>query len=220
MLYCPNCKIQVSGAPRRCPLCQGDLTGKPQPDQALFPPAAPQREDSHFFRWMAFFAIAAAVVCVAVNLMVPSHAWWSLFVVAGIGCACVSVWVGVLKKANLLKNIIWQLLIVSVCAVLWDAFTHWHGWSIEYVFPITCLVAMIAMAVVARVTRTPASEYLIYLVLDAFFGVIPVIFLLTGILKVTYPSVICVGGSVISILALLCFQGENMRRELHKKLHL
>ena len=139
---------------------------------------------------------------------------------AGIGCACVSVWVGVLKKANLLKNIIWQLLIVSVCAVLWDAFTHWHGWSIEYVFPITCLVAMIAMAVVARVTHTPASEYLIYLVLDALFGVIPVIFLLTGILKVTYPSVICVGGSVISVLALLCFQGENMRRELHKKLHL
>lgn len=91
--------------------------------------------------------------------MAPSHAWWSLFVVAGIGCAYVSVWVGVLKKANLLKNIIWQLLIVSVCAVLWDAFTHWHGWSIEYVFPITCLVAMIAMAVVAMgyPVRRPAS---------------------------------------------------------------
>ena len=30
MLYCGKCKVHVTGTPRRCPLCQGELTGAPE----------------------------------------------------------------------------------------------------------------------------------------------------------------------------------------------
>ena len=47
---------------------------------------------------------------------------------------------GYLKRYNLLKNAMWQLLIVSIGSILWDIFTGWHRWSVDLVLPLVCLI--------------------------------------------------------------------------------
>lgn len=39
------------------------------------------------------------------------------------------------KRYNLLKNAMWQLIIVTVGCIIWDWLTRWHGWSIDFVLP-------------------------------------------------------------------------------------
>ena len=56
--------------------------------------------------------------------------------------------------------------------------------------------------------------------IDALFGIVPLLFLLLGWLRVFYPSVICVAVSLLSLCALLLFEGERMRMEVKKRLHL
>ena len=35
--------------------------------------------------------------------------------------------VGFFKRYNLLKNAMWQLIIVTVGCIIWDWLTRWHG---------------------------------------------------------------------------------------------
>lgn len=221
MQYCEKCKASIRGRREYCPLCQGPLTGEGSEEREAFPLMSAPRHPYHlFFRIMVFLSVASVVVCLAINAMFPGSGKWSLFVAAGMGCMWLSLIIAVQKRGNIPKNIIWQAAVVSVLCVLWDWFTGRHGWSIDYVLPILFVFAMMTMAVIARILRLKIEDYLIYLVIDALYGIIPVAFWLLGWLKVVYPSLICAAVSLVSLTALLAFEGENMREEIKKRLHL
>ena len=75
--------------------------------------------------------------------------------------------IGFVKRYNLMKNATWQLIIVSVGCILWDVFTGWHGWSVDYVLPAVCMVILLSMFIITKVQRNTAREYMIYFVMAA-----------------------------------------------------
>ena len=145
---------------------------------------------------------------------------WCWFVIGGVVCAWITASVGIVKRRNVLKNISWQVVLVSLLAVGWDYCTTWRGWSLDYAIPGICFAAMVAMTFFSKLTKLPVEEYLVYLILCALYSLLPLIFLLTGSLRVVYPSAICVALSVISAAAILIFEWQNAREELRKKFHL
>lgn len=221
MKFCIKCGTSVTGHRKTCPLCQGPLTGEAEPGGEVFPviPGVYQQHDL-FFRILMFASIAAGIIALAVNLMLPASGWWSLFVLLGIACAWVSTALAVRKRHNIAKGMMYEVAAASVLSVLWDWVTGWHGWSIDYVIPCTCLAVMACLAVLYRVLNIPVRDYLIYFTLNAVFGIIPIIFYFTGRLIVIYPSLICTAVSLISLVALVIFQGEAMRAELKRRLHI
>jgi hypothetical protein len=90
----------------------------------------------------------------------------------------------------------------------------------DFVIPIACVVAMVVMAATAKIMRLAVRNFIIYFLLDGIFGIIPVLFIAFHLLRVIYPSIICVTVSLISISALALFEGENMKEELNKKMHI
>lgn len=219
MKYCKSCKASVQGMPTRCPLCQGALEGDGTPSP--FPPLHPApRARTLFLRLLVFVSVAAAVICVLVNWMLPHTGAWSLFVVAGIACLWLSLGVAIRKRRSLLKNITWQAVLLSALAVVWDICTHWHGWSVNFVVPCIFLATMLLTPLLARLLRMPSNAYLVYFCLVFSFGLIPVAFLLTGLVTVPLPSFLSVGCSALSLLALCVFGGRAMLQELHRRFHL
>ena len=72
----------------------------------------------------------------------------------------------------------WQLVIAAVAGVLWDVFTGWRGWSVDYLLPLAALAVICSMWVITAVQKLEVAEYMIYLLeAGAFGGVIPVILL-------------------------------------------
>ena len=112
MKYCAKCKVTVTGAGTRCPLCQGGLQENGEPDVrgAIFP-NIPDTLHKHslFFRILILVSVAAVVICGVINLILPEHGWWSLFVFAGL----LSLWADFAmlyrKRRNPAKNILWQV---------------------------------------------------------------------------------------------------------------
>lgn len=219
MLNCGRCKVNIDGDKIVCPLCQGELTGIATQDSYPDLPK-PKYGKNFLLRLISFVAVAIIIVSLALNLMVRSDVWWSLFVIGGVASAWITATVGISYRRKLFTKITWQLVIVSVFAVIWDVSTLWRGWSIDYVIPISCLVSMLSMVILSKIMKIPAREYLIYLVLDAVYGVTPIIFYFTGVLGVVYPSLICVTCSLISIFAILFFQGKSIRAEITRRFHL
>lgn len=221
MRYCNSCKVTVTGARERCPLCQNLLSGEPEPETEVFPQLkAPRYSRMLLYKLVHLAAITAMVVCLAVNWMFPGPGWWSLFACAGILSAWVTTVVGISQRRNIIKNITWQLFLISALTVVMDSVTGWRGWSLDYVLPCLCVAAMASMLVLSLAMHLPSNEYLVNLILAAVYGILPIIFLLTDLVNIVYPSVICVALSVILVASLWIFEGKSMRRELKKKFHL
>lgn len=220
MLFCDKCKIYLAGDYGQCPLCQADLTGTPETVGTELPKIPPPSNRNHLLlRLIAFATVAAAAICVAVNLSVGGD-WWSAFVIAGIASLWLIFGVSVKKRGNLSKSILWQVLVVSLLALAWDLWTGFHGWSIDYVLPILCTCSLIAMSVTAKITRLRVEDYILYLVLDSLWGLLTLALVLSGALRVVYPSAVCVAASIIFLAALLLFEGRALRDELIRRLHL
>ena len=139
---------------------------------------------------------------------------------AGVFCMWLLVIVGYRKRRNLLKNGMWQLLIVTAAAFLWDHFTGYQGWSLDFVLPFASLTIQAAMFVIARVCRMETEEYLFYLVQAAAVGCIPAVLYLAGAVTIQYPSVLCGGISVLILLGIAFFRRRELLQEIRKKFRL
>ena len=221
MPYCDKCRVEVPGDRRRCPLCQGQLPPGGDPQAEVFPVVPTVYRQHHLvIRIFIFLSIAAGVICVACNFLFTPHRWWSVLVLAGIGCMWVSVSSAVRRRHNLPKNILRQLFWLSMISLLWDFLTRWRGWSVTYAIPGFCVIAMLCLLLLARILHMKSEDFLVYMILDGLFGIIPLAFILFGWAKVSYPSVICIVASVLSFTALFSFAGRKTQAELQKRLHM
>lgn len=186
------------------------------PEKEAPQPAAGKR----FLQWFTFSCLVIAVICGMLNGILTPQVHWSLFVLGGTFCTWSVVMIAYFKRRNLLKNGMWQLLIVTGVCMIWDLATGWKGWSVNYVLPLLSLVVLLSMAVLAKLRKLVLAEYLFYLVMASTYGMIPMLLLLTGVSFVRYPSVICSGISFLFLAALIIFRHKELSQELHKKFHI
>ncbi len=221
MQNCDNCKVYLKGNHKVCPLCGGIIQDNEEVSEEVFPyiPTIYQ-EFNIYIRTLILISIAVMVISFAVNLMFTEESRWSLLVAAGVLCMWISLFFIIRKKNNIPKTILWQVALIVVLSILWDFSMGWIGWSIDYILPTVCVGAMIVMAISAKLLKIGTRDLIIYFFVDGIFGFIPIIFLLFGGLHVLYPSVICVAASAISISAMIIYEGENMKVELNKRMHI
>ncbi len=221
MQNCIHCKVRIKGEHIVCPLCAGILEDKGNPKEDVYPhiPTIYQ-EFNMFIRILILVSIIGVVASIAVNMIFTKESFWSLLVAAGVMSMWISLFFIIRNRNNIAKTILWQVGIISVLSVIWDRSMGWYNWSIDYVIPTVCVLAMIVMAVGAKILKIGVRDLIIYLLIDAIFGFIPAIFILFGWVNVLFPSVICVAVSIISLSALILFEGDNMKAELNKRMHI
>lgn len=210
----------MAGDAQRCPLCQNRLKG--DPGEAVFPSLSPKewKKQRMALRILMFVSFAVAVVCLTIDALLPESHRWPWYVAGAVACMWFCLANALLRRHNIPKNVLWLVVWLSVIAVLWDAFTGWRGWSVDYVIPALCVTAMVVVAAVSKAMGRKLAEYMVYLIIDSLFGVVPLVFLLLGWVRVRYPSILCAAGSVLSLGALWAFQGAAMVEEVNKRLHL
>ena len=179
-----------------------------------------QKEDRKVMQTFSFLCIVVAVVCGMLNYLTLETLNWFWFAAAGCFCGWLVVFVAYAKRRNILKNEAWQLLIITILCILWDHFTGWRGWSLDFVFPFGSLAVLGSVPVIARVNHLESEEYLYYFMQAAMIGCVPLILLWTGLVHYKIPSVVCVGISFLVLAGLFIFQKKDMTREFHKKLRM
>jgi len=213
--------VSITGSFEKCPLCQNTLIGESQNEYETFPfvPLAKYKHNM-LYRLLQLGSAAIVIASFVINWMLPHAGLWSLFVVAGVVCVWISLITAIRKRHNILKNLSYQVVIVSVLSVLWDVFTGWHGWSVDFVIPIAFVSVMAATAVLSRILKMYTDTHIIYSFLLIVYGIIPMIFVLSGLSEIILPSLVCVACSLFSFAALLIYEGRDMKEELKRRLHL
>lgn len=217
MKNCPSCKLMIRGRRSRCPLCQNALEGEGTPSP--FPIIDTPRSRTFFVRLLVFATIASAIICVIINLALPSTGFWSIFVVAGVACMWLSLSIALRKRRDLLKNIAWQAIVISTLAIVWDVGTHWRAWSVNFVVPSIFIITMLLTPLLAKLLKMPRHSFIAYFALVFAFGLIPSAFLVFRLVTVPLPSLLSVGLSGVSLLALAVFGGRVIVDELRRRFH-
>ncbi|AHF10812.1 MULTISPECIES: DUF6320 domain-containing protein [Dehalobacter] len=222
MQYCSHCQVRIRGNKRNCPLCGNILPGHDgaYDQQEIYPVVPPFYERHLALRIMIFASVVALVVSFMVYALFPSSINWPVFALFGLISMWLSLIIVIKKRHHITKNIMWQVTILSFLSVIWDWGTGWRGWSLDFVVPILFVSAMFVLYVTAKIMKLRARDYITYFLLDGLLGIIPVIFLLFDWIHVLYPSVISVAVSIIFLSAILIFQGENIKAELAKRMHI
>lgn len=186
------------------------------PDEAKEAGLAPK-----VFKIFSFLCIVTIVAAMTIDYIQDSQILHvSLLVSGGVLSMWLSLAMGFSKRHNLLKNAMWQLLILTVGCIIWDAATGWRGWSVDYVLPVVGVVIQISMMIISRIFYRLAKDYMIYFIMAAGYSIVlPLILLLTGAVKMAVPTVICIAFSVILLSALIIFKGKEFREEMEKKFH-
>jgi len=202
-----------------CPLCQGKLTGEPEENAY---PSLPSEKKllRSVMRVAAFITAVVSVICIAANLSFPGNGWWSIFVTAGLLSVWILVGVAVWKRRNPMKTIVWQLLVISVLALVWDWRTGSRGWSVNFVLPILIPCMQMAVVIMIRILRLYPYDYMLYLILCILAGLVPPVLVLCGLPHVIYPSVICGGVSIVFLAAVILFRGIALKHEIVRRMHL
>lgn len=220
MKYCEKCKANVVGTATYCPLCQNKLVITEIKDDEIFPVLPPTKDRySLLFKVLTFFSLTVSILSITLNFLQPREGWWSILVVGTLGCVWLSVVVAIIKHRNILKYLLYQILIILLFTIFVDYRIGWYGWSITYVLPIIFTGAMIVMYSLSKILKLETGDYMIYLLLDALFGIIPIIFIGSDVVQTDLPSMICIIVSIVSVTALIVFEGRNMYNELKRRLH-
>ena len=225
MKYCPRCKVFIDGSRQRCPLCETKLTEKEGFSKIWsegdFFPKVPDNSGIYnlCIKIFLLITVVAIVSSVADNYFFHHRGWWSFFVAAALACIWASAGIAIRKRKNILKNVLWQMIAISLICMIWDKLTGWRGWSVSFVLPITYMTAMLVLFILNKVMRLRAEDYMIYSMMGSLFGLIPLIFLIFGDLKYRVPSVLCVSASVVFLAVLIIFQGSYMVNELKRRSH-
>lgn len=221
MLYCEQCKTEISGTYKKCPLCGCRLDGEPDEELTQYPVIVSKK---HFIDripgMIKFISIVSCVICVLINYLTYKETMWSGLVIAGAACGWLIIEIGVPMRANLIKMLQWELYIMSVLAVGWDYFTGWHAWSVAFVIPCAAMACMAVMALLVFLLRKEIKDYFTYMALVDILGFVSVLFLFMDSVKIKVPSALCVGVSVLFLITIFFFKRKAAYGEIKKKLHM
>ena len=220
MQWCDKCEISVRGTSRHCPLCQNELTSVDEEMETIYPLEYPTEVEKHMvIKVINFTMLVAGCLGIFINLLFPTKIWWGLILVIILIGARVSLSTAIAKHRNILKYLLHQSIIIIIIAMVIDVASGRHGWSLNFILPIIFTLAMLLMYLLSKILHLHVQDYMIYLLLDAVFGIIPIIFLLLDWVTSPIPSFVCVLTSVISVIGLISFEGPAMYSELKRRLH-
>ncbi|MDO4546484.1 MAG: DUF6320 domain-containing protein [Clostridia bacterium] len=221
MQHCPLCNVNIAGNKKVCPLCGGPLSGQPDPESEVFPaPYKSKVSPNLVLGLIAVVSIAASAICVLINLATQSPTWWSLLVVGGCACAWTTAAIAIAHRRDLTQNIAWQVILITILSLLWDASTGWRGWSIDYVFPCACAAGLLTILLLVIILHLPVRTFSVPFIVCCLIGLIPAVLVACGNVTVAIPSIICSGMSIAMLASLLVFCWPMVKAELNRRLHI
>lgn len=198
-----------------------DMGVTPKQEDTMLPEREKNRRSPMtFYKIFSFICLAIVVISTVVDFSLTPDIHWTLWVAGSVASMWLALTIGFFKRHNLLKNAMWQLLVITIACIVWDVATGWRAWSVNFVLPGVCILIDASMLIISRLQSHSAREYMIYDVMAAVYGmVLPLILMLVGVVTITFPSVICVGASFLFLMALIIFKWREFKEEMHKKFH-
>jgi len=223
MKYCNKCAVSVDSPVTRCPLCYATLVSKDnEPEPVSYPDLETQAEKYNiFFRVLLFLSLSVSVVCTTINFLAPTKTWWSLIVVANILYMWIAISTALQRRAKLGYNVLIQGLCLAVMILIFDRFFDSKvNWAFNYALPFLFLTATLSITIIVIIKRMKIRDFILYFILTALMGFVPLLLIAVGLVDVIWPSVVSAVYSGLALVSIFVFADNATKVELKKRLHI
>ena len=190
MKYCEKCKVNVHHQLDNCPLCGSYLDDKhtndncriyADIDKKVIYPILRENTRPSFFRWkINIILLVATVICVALNILLDPQSHWSAYVAMGFVFTVGCVLLPISNKTKLLKQVRWNLIILTVLAVAMElAVTNgkFAWFSVEFIIPFFYVIAIVLIDFLIFFQYRSNRELFSHLLFATVFAILPQIVL-------------------------------------------
>lgn len=197
MQYCPKCRISVRGNKACCPLCQGPLTGEPEP--GAFPVTQQNMESklSLFFKIITFLLILIEISLAAVNYLTGRSLPGVSLAMLIAPVVWADLWVATYFRNNVIKMLTTELYIAMLICLIADLRTGFHGWSVAWVIPLVFVFMAILTVALGMIVKLTLETYIIYLFFIVLLSLLQMIPLALGVNPFPIPAVLCMAALVV-----------------------
>ncbi len=219
MMYCNKCRLSVENRISRCPLCAEPLQQKDDVFVEEYP-----RQHSLRRYMLAIKIILFAVVFVVTGLLLLNQLtgfqWlWALAAI----CCTVYLGISAILAIRSARNIglltLIQTMGISLLTFVIDySFGH-YGWSVNYVIPLLLVLSTLLLTVLIILRPIGLRDFVVYQLVIAAMGLLPVVFVLCGWVTVVWPSAACSFCSAMVFVGMFLFASRKTRHEIRKRFH-
>ncbi|WP_462421275.1 DUF6320 domain-containing protein [Salinicoccus sp. Marseille-QA3877] len=221
MNQCPNCDI--STAQDICPLCRTELTKKEDSEMTVGYPEYDVKEQkirTRISRLAILLGSLAVLICFAINLIVIPQFLWVFYVAVAVFYILVSLSHTILSASHIGGKITAQVISLTILLLVIDFMSGNLQWSVDYVVPFLIIAGILLMSISILRVRLNWTGYFSFLLMMLAMGFVPLIFYITGLAKVLWPS-ITAGSFAVTIFALLLvFANQTFMTQLGRRFHL
>lgn len=220
MKRCNACQITISTPAHLCPLCQGPLipcSGEGE-EEAVFPPFQEKRTYNVVKRILLFLSALGVVVCAVLNLVFTPDFWWWLLALTGVVYAWAVILHMLRRGGNVAGKILMQVVCLSALSILIDFETGYRGWSVSFMLPGIFCAGIVSVVILIACHRTNWAGYVLYQVVLALFGFIPLVLFFTGLSRSFWMALCPAFLAVASLLGLFFFSDKSIKNEFRRRL--
>lgn len=189
-------------------------------DRSVYPDVPPRYNSISAIQWLSFLSAFLVLLATVVRFALPGLGLslrFALLIIIGMWAVVIAI---LLKKRNPNKVLLYHVGILTGLTLLWDLFSGWTGWSLNYALPIIAITAIFAALISARVSRLRIGETLLYLQAVALIGLIPFIVIIFAWAEPVWPSLVASIFSSLLLLYTLVRHWEEVKTELSKRFHM
>ena len=203
MNRCSNCNVNVYQNHSHCPLCNSELEIKKESSKAYVHYQYKDTRKSLLQRkFIRALLIIAPLLIVLINLL--TFKWvpyfWSMILIFGSLYTALSLGNTLNPKRHLGSRIILNYLLLFVWCLVIELSLGFQGWSLEYILPLSGVVASIVCVVDLFRHKHLYDQLVVYILIMILIDLIPSVIIVFRRSLVIWPSLVSLGVSISMIL--------------------
>jgi len=191
-------------------------------DCRIYPPLEPVPNSRYNFvlRLLILLSIVTASTSLLINIMTYRGVLWSFIVTGTIMFLWATVAYPLLMKRSIGHIIIVDAVSASLYMFIIEIVTQTRGWGLTYVTPFLLIGSTVIITSIILMKRLQWREYTVYQTVMVILGFLPVIFSVSGLVAVSWPSIASAFYSFLTFTGMYVFGHKKYRNELKKRFHL
>lgn len=219
MPRCLKCKVKIASNTNICPLCNTPVKKGEVND--VFPSIVYNYKNHNLLlNILKCCSIIAIIFSLFINFVINRRISWAWFVVAGVCSFWLTLVTALRGRKHFMKMLFGEIILITICSILWDYFTGFHGWSINYCLPFLCSIYTILVLLMRIFRANLAKDFIFYATINAMMGLIPGVLLIFNKVQLAWPSCISVFISLIVLAFLMVFNKKQLKNEFERRLHI
>jgi len=221
MKICKNCKVKIMSNNDSCPLCKTVLTTSDEKvTEDIYPIIKTNLQKYDLItRIFLFVSVIGAVLMVIINYATYNGLLWSVISTALIIYFWSIMSYAIKHNINIAYKFLVQTISISLLTILIDYIMGYTGWAVNYVVPEVITAANIAVIILIIVNRMNWYNYILYQIVIAILGFIPLVLFLLGIIHEPWSTTISVAVSFMILCGTIIFNDKDVKNELKRRLH-